>query len=563
MKKNIQLFLCFICIVSILVACHTKKVDLEMPSNLIIQNACKNQNELSLSYLGIKYDMLNEVDINNLSGLLVNVRDYHLTDMKDEDEIKLYKYTVETSDTSYAVTIEWQQQPDDWLVSYIKWTENVSNNDYGYDINQDLIDRTLLILEALSAKDYDTVYEFTAVDFGYLASFFIENKEDLIIYLEDEFYFLDPIYKTFDIEHWSVDNITGNDAILVAVNKGLPGEFHLNVLLNEDLEMTGIYSLEMEVAKGSILFRLPVNDYSKYYDGSNYTVDFEEKNRKHITSVDRYAAHVSAFLYDGNYQMLYSMMSDKIDFSLSYEAFETYINLMLERCFVESPHMAIGTFTDFKYEYDELFFDSSNIVPITGQGPTTIGEKNNTVIQPCINLMIDIAVDDGIDSIKRDIYGIGMSYADIYQLNEPYYYSLTPEDQNEYYVPVLEGISTVLTQEENDVMRLEKARQLIKALKYKNMDELWQIESYHSGLKTKESYETFYKLQEEIIGSFNGIYVQSNGYDYLMTGQYHLEFVFLTHEGKLSKLIVTFDSHNEILSYDVMNLVRKGYYETN
>lgn len=284
-----------------------------------------------------------------------------------------------------------------------------------------------------------------------------------------------------------------------------------------------------------------------------------------FNSADRYAGHVSTFLSEENYEMLYGMFSNKIDFPLSFKSFVSYINLMLERCFVESQISVIGTFVDFQPGYDETFFETNTLIATDGSGVPTIFKKENAVIQPGINLILNIASDvtvgDAIKSIRRDIYGIGMTYVDTYQLNGQYFDTLSTEDKNEYYVPILKGIATTLTQEENDLMRLENSRDLIQALTYGDKDRLWAIESYHSGFKTRTSYESFLSLQEEIVGSFNGIYVPVHGSEFLITGQYILEYIFLTHESDLNKLIITFDSDNKILSYDVMNVVRREYDE--
>lgn len=260
MKKKICKFMYIISICVFLSSCVTKESNLLKSSENIVQNICKNQNNLSEELFGIKYEMNHNQTLDELSSVLQGIEDFTLDHKESNTDRLFYYYNIKTQTVSYEVVILWEKQPDEWLVSKIDWHEIVPNNVYGYDIDQELIDKVLLIVHALAEKDYETIYKHTSKEFGLLAGIFVENLQDLNVYLEDEFYFLNPRYLTFDIEHWSIENQTKNNAVLVAVNKGLPGEFHLNVLLDQNNKMTGIYCIEMETAKADIVFYLPNNE---------------------------------------------------------------------------------------------------------------------------------------------------------------------------------------------------------------------------------------------------------------------------------------------------------------
>lgn len=352
---------------------------------------------------------------------------------------------------------------------------------------------------------------------------------------------------------------SGDDEVLVVVNKDQPGEFRLGVVMNADLKLSGIYCIEFEHAKKGIIGQLPNNIESYLSESERESISNEK-----YQMASHYTAYVMEYLMNHDYPKLYQILNESIREKISLEAFTRYITLMRKRSFTEDIDVYLGAMIDMEIDYDEATFMMSGNGYTKGTYRHMILDKENAVIRHGFNAYIevnrDVVAGDNPESIESDLSGIVLHSASLYEINPEYFNTLTEEEQMNYYIPVLNGSSVIQSPKENKSIRMEKAFELIEALKYEDFDKLWAIESYHTGFDSVEELKEYYELQVKLVGSFNSIFMPIKGYDYLMTGQFIIEFAFVDQNEQLSKLLIAFDSDNQILSYDVMN-VKRGHDE--
>ena len=88
------------------------------------------------------------------------------------------------------------------------------------------------------------------------------------------------------------------------------------------------------------------------------------------------------------------------------------------------------------------------------------------------------------------------------------------------------------------------------------------IESKYTAFKDISEFKRLLELQKKVVNSFNGVYRPVSGYHWMITGQFILEYAFMTYEGDLNKLIISFDQNNEIMDFNFVRAPRKEDYET-
>lgn len=546
----------------VFVSCVDIKAEINEKSNQIIQGVCKNDSSYINPLVGVIFDKKN-IDITTLINRDIEIVDYEMKSIVKSNEIWEVLYTVMTESEPFDIKIKWQMQPKEWLLSDIKI---LNSDDVTSYMSDELIVQVNAICESLINGEYRELYNFMSDDFGKLAGYKISSADALAEYLRFEFSFFQPRFDTFKISHWSKITVSGDDEIIVKFNEEQSDSFRLAINLDNNLKLTGLYCIEFEHAKEGVIAQLSLNDVEDYYHGEEINKAYHTNNKEHIESADLYAAYVYEYLASDNYKMLYIMMDDLVRRQLSFNEFTRYITLMRKRSFTENLDVYLGGMLDININYDETTYMMSSNGYVKDSFKHTILPKDNAKLKHGFNAYIElnqeVMVDDDPDSISNDLIGLILNSASLYEINPEYFLTLSENEQMSYYIPLLSGSSLEHTEQENHDIRLKKSFELIRALKAKNFEALWAIESYHTGFESIEEFKEYYELQVKLIGSFNSIYLPIQGYKYLMTGQFIVEFAFVDQNDQLSKLLIAFDSDNKILSYDVMNVKRRSNEES-
>lgn len=549
--------------VLVFISCVDTKTEIIEGSNQVIQGICKKDVSYIQSLIGVIFEKKG-IDASNLLDKDIQIVDYEMKAINKSNEIWEVFYNIKTENEAIHVKIEWKKQPKEWLVSDIKIINPDEITSY---MSDDLITQIDAVCVKLVKGDYKELYGLIADDFGEQAGYKIGSAEALLDYLEYEFSFFQPQFNTYEILNLSKISASGDDEVIVEFNKGQPGSFRLGLNFDDKLRLSGLYCIEFEHAKEGIITQLSLNNVEDYYQEDEISESYSLENKEHLESAEIYSAHVYEYLASNNYKMLYVMMDDFVRSKLSFNQFTRYMTLMRKRSFTKNLDTYLGAILDINISYDEPTFMLSANGYVKDSFEHQFMTKEDAQLKHGFTAYIEVNEDvissDDPDSISNDLIGLVLNSASLYEINSEYYQTLSDEEQMNYYVPQLDGTSLEYSDQDNHNMRLEKSFELIKALKYKDFDALWSIESYHTGLENIDELKEYYDLQVKLIGSFNSIYLPIQGYPYLMTGQFIVEFAFVDQNDQLSKLMITFDSDNRILSYDVMNVKRRNYEENN
>lgn len=540
--KRLSMVLLVLVLTSSLVACYQEEKKVTTTSDKVMLLIKAENIEAVEPYLGILYESSSRHmdDLFQEIGTIQSVK-------RDRVIVQDSQYSVRyalTGEDNYFVTLTWEKQPNDWLVSEIDWVQGDKIVNY---MPETLIEKSQEVYQWLALNDYQKLYNMMAKDFGEPAGLNISSVEALEAYLTQEFSFIRPRFYNYEIDYWSVLEGSKDDEVLITVNKDRAGTFRLGLAFDDDFMLTGIYCIEFEHAKAGILQLL--------------SLDSENIEKPSIDSAVQLPAYVIDYLKNNQYDEIYRLLDASIQKRINEKAYRDYLVLMKKRAYASDIDTYIGTFVE-AYEDIQLSLMSYSNGYVSDVFTPTIEEKENAIIRHGFNAYMEmkpsVYVTDNPEDLGEDLYGIALQAASLYEVNESYYETLNEQEQNSYYVPILSGRMNDYTPEENAMIRLEKAYELIEYLKYEEFDLLWQIESYQTGFENQNEYITYYQLQSQLIGTFNSIYVPLKDYNYLMTGQFVLEFLMVNDQNIPSRLIVAFDANHEILSYDVIPMDISG-----
>jgi len=541
MLKRIVCSLIVIFVIPILVSCQTDKNKLEILSNEIIRKMIESDTIDISEYQGVRFQTRHDKEyLDEISDALNNITNYKFQTVNESETQIEYTFLLNSLNKEIQFKIIWEKQPYKWLIADIVFTES---DEILSQIPTYISERVLLLCSYLKSNNLDKIFDYTSKSFGASLDLHINSSSALKKYIETEMAFIQPRYGDYKIIFWSKEDDTSNDIVTVAFNEEKKGEFHVNFILNKELELIGLYCVEFEEAKDSILASLPTQDASYYYNSEGLLEAYEKKHHGNIES-SKALAHESINQFgSSNYKRLYSMMSREYQSKMNFDEFTTYLDLMKRRCSISQIVIYHGSIFEVEVDYDVQNY------LLYGNGKYMMSDSEEYGFTSFIEVKEDVVVTDDRSLIKDDILSFFVCPSKKYnvEFNDSGVYNTEP---------VLEGKSIYQSDDENYSDRVEALNNLIQALKYQDYDALWEIEKNSLGFKTKEESISFINLQEKIIGSFDSIYAMNNGYSYHMTGQFNIEVAFITRDQELGKLIVTFDDNNKIVSYNVAAIYR-------
>lgn len=560
MKKIVLVLILIIGVIGFFIY-QNKNDEFLSKSEEIVRNISKDQFELSEAYLGAVYFKTIDEGSSSMSDIkqrLGKIFDYEFVQVKDLKYAKEYVYKLQLENSTQEIMISWEKQPKDWLVAGVNTVSSlpvpVENIHY---------ERVLHIVESLSEGDYEAIYQVCSPNFGEVAGLKINNANDFSNYIINELSFIKANIYSYEIIFEETINETNEKRITVAINEGNTDYYRLVFLIDETNLLTGLYIKEHHDIQDSMLFKMPSGDLSSVYKDGYMIDSFKESIDEHYTSAVRYAGHYQYFYINNDYKKMYTMLKDPLRNRFTFDEFVAYVDIMKKRVSIEFLRNELAEFVDYNMVYDKPHYSTRLIVAgdMSKDLKRNIVEKSNVVLKDYCNFVLDldeqVIVNDSEESINNDIDGFYLTRVSSLESNKALYESLSVEEQNHIFVPENIGISAELSLEENREMRFDKIDGLIKAIKHKEYESLLTIESRYSGLETIEDVKLLMYYQEMVVGSFTGIYIPVRGYNWLMTGQYIMEYAFLNYEGQLNKLIVTFDFDNEIMDYNVLVIPRE------
>lgn len=517
-------------------------------SEKVVQGVIKNDQESIATVLGPLYykNITKESNLEQIHKKLNEVMDYTFESIEKSKQFKKYKYSLQTRDGNYDLFILFSKQPKKWLVEKIyiennkkvKQNKIIEKNKSSFYLDEessleDFPNKKIVkrLVESLADKDYGTIYNYCSESYANRLGFVVENAYQLEVISEIDLNIVPIKYDKYRIKDYFFEEETENLGIIVEVISDEGMTNHLVFLFDgpKSDKLIGIYSEEHEFFKDSLLYSL---DYDENLDSRITVKEYEEEYNDALTYMWELYDYYSA----GNFKVIYGSMTDNIRKRLTHYEFSEYMRLLNKRVDVKK----------------ELYIDQINIT------------KKNFIDEP--TMRFDFDIEDGkieASSAKKEYITLHldtgntsistMSYESsakesvitgIY-LNR-YYYA---EESNE------EILNAYYANDQNYEERDKKIRELIKALRYKDYDYLWKVESKHSGLDNKEEFVKLLQLQEKIVGSFNAGYREVKIGSNIDSNRLEVCYVFETFDGNLNNLIIGLNLENEILDFNVVNII--------
>lgn len=472
-----------------------------------------------------------------------DVSDFYVKERKDE-KIRSVTYTVVTKDQVFDCIIYWEKQPIKYMISAFeiitsdeedkefKPVSDISSSD-SEELELENIDILLSILNTITLRSEKTFQPFLKEDFGSDFGLVVESESDILNYLYDDLFFTKLKINSFSIDEPIYSELHDITTYHVHINPNSPGSLTWIVTLNGDNKITALYFQELEDLKKAYIFHIPENEVSNL---NKRAIEKELINDQHY------------YLLENRYNTLYANMSHAYREKISYEDFYTYMMLMRQRTGIESLNNAYGLFSDMDTSFGQDFCTYRQVIYSDTMGlPSWINERDNLSFY--LNYQQDVVLEDE-DYVVNDFFLSRINAYSVKSTNQ----QLTSDQIEEIYFPQLVGQWTELSKDENTEVRFQKIDQLVKALIYKDWDKLWEIESKYTQLDSVEALQQLVGYQEKVVGSFEGVYMPRIGYEWGIAGAYILEIAFMTYDGNLNKLLVTFDCNNEIIDFNVMHI---------
>lgn len=542
MKKIIAaISVVFILIIGIFMI--ASKEDYAETSTLILQQIIKGDYETFEDRFGVRYSKNIEdggIPYNLLEEKIGDIYDFEYRDSKITNTSKTYIYIIQTEHKNYFIQMVWEKQPRKWMIAsldIVKPDDSIPSK----------VDEALVheIMDALIDSDFETLFDYCSSDFGQAIDLDVKKAEDLKMYVENHFYFTKPRFINYMITELYYDQNKNKNTCLIGVNQGYSHSFNLKLLFDNSNALTGLFIVELDKITDDVIF--------------NLSTDVTEGTDAAYNSANIMLADEQYNLYMNDLNVMYANMSTVFRQSLTIDEFKSYLSHMINRTGLKNMTMKWAQFTDWNEDYDLNHYSGRHIIEHDDQlYPKWISEKEPLKIMSYLNLYNDISVDKDDLTIE----GLFFSRVDIYGTDMEVYSSLNDIDQQELYVPINLGLSSTLTEDENSKMRFDEANRLIDALIHEDYDTLWDIESKYTAYTDISELKKLLELQKKVVHSFNGAYRPVKGYDWLITGQYIMEYAFMTFDGDLNKLIISFDQDNEIMDFNVLRVPRKDDYET-
>lgn len=544
--KKIIISLCVVIVLIVtIITIVNQKENYQETSSLILQKIIKGNYEEVEGYFGIRY--FKNVDeggqsYESLRDKVGQVIDYSFKDDNISKKQKKYTYEIKSKMENYTVNILWEKQPNKWLIADIEaFLQEETNHDTSlYD--DDLVDD---IMYALIEGDYEKLYEYCSSDFGSIINENIVTSIDLREYIETHFYYTKPRFNEYVIKQWHYDEKINQNICEITINPGYSYSFNLKIIFDKSKKMTGLYIVELDQLNDKRIFNLstdPTEEKVEIYDSIAEFLSSEKRN-----------------LVMEDLNSIYADMSNVFRNSMTIDEFKEYVSIMTKRIGLDKKTFQGAYFLDWNSDYDSNHYTCRQIIKSENYPDFKwISEKDDLEIISYINLFNDI-------SYKNDevnIEGLFLSRVDAYQTDDDLYSKLNESKKQEIYIPLNVGISKDLTENENSKMRFDKANILIDGLIHEDYEILWAIESKYTALNDVSELKELIEYQKKIVKSFQGAYRPVKGYEWIITGQYILEYAFMTYEGHLNKLIISYDQDNEIIDFNVVRVPRKEDYET-
>lgn len=545
-------------LISLLIVKNNKKNQNIKSAEEIISAICKNEYNIAEKFLGpIYYKNIEDdekLSIEKIGESLNDILDYSFDGKVKKNNKEYITYKIILSNQTLGVKLIYSKQPKEWLIEEVELLKEKKEADI--EITSEILNFEISekIVAAVANKDYKTVYSHCDESFGAIIGYKFPDYESLEYFVLSEFDFMKSKYKTFEIIESKVIPLSYL-RVEVAINPGESGEFTLILLyslINKD-KLIGMFIKEInDIKSEGFIFDI----YTKSVDGKS-----KEINEKGSIN---YSMFLQSAYANNNNKLIYAAMTKEFRNRLTYNEFETYLELMQKRVIVMPNGEEMFPISEFINVYDKTFYrvNTSSYKDLEYKKiKNRIPEKDFVNIVNTIDILLDVQNDvilgDTSEDIQSKVSNIFFRRTCSYIRNDEELGS--DVDLFELHTVENKGKSKDLTEDENTFERSYKASELIIALKFKDYEKLWEIESINTGFDNVDEMVKLIELQEKIVGTFEGIYLPIRKNLLLSSGIIEMEYAYETPEGLLNSIIITFDYDNEILDFNVSQLEKEKY----